>query len=330
MFTDPINLKKKIKKRNIFTFIILESKYFLIKINKKIILKYFRKKKYKKKELIINNEDDWKNIINMFKKQDLFAKKKIFFITINSLFISINTKLYMNQIRNYSNKKIINILFFPKLIYSNFNLVFFKNYIENSGIIINNSNTYIKNIHFYINQKIKKKILIKENAKKILLKKKYRNISFFINFLKNIFLLYPKTVITKKMILNFYKSTKTFNYIDWLISILKYKKKRSIKILNILEKQKYDYLILIKSYKILLYFIIYKQEKKNFNNIFINSKKHINQIKKIYLSFLIKIKNIKTIQLALKLLKKIELCILNNEKKKIIWMHLKTLSIIFN
>ncbi|VFP79286.1 hypothetical protein [Buchnera aphidicola] len=327
MFTDTINLKSYINNKKIFTYIILESEYIFIKKNKNIILNNI-KKKYNiiKKELIINNNNDWNRIFEKFKKQDLFKKKKIFSITIYDSIMSINLQNKMKQIEFYSQNNIIKIFCFPNLYYNFLCKKFFYSYFKNTSVVINNSLSYVNNIKYWINDTIKKrKNSMTLEAKNFFLKNIYINKQYFINLLKNIILLYPNTLITKKMIYKYYKKTQILNYNDWIKSIIYNEKEKSIQILKILKKQKYDFVTLIRAYKELIYMILYKQD---LGNKFINVNK-TNKINPILLNHLIKNNSTDIIQLTLKILKKIELCIQKNQKKNI-WMHLKTLSIIFN
>ncbi|VFP88565.1 DNA polymerase III subunit delta [Buchnera aphidicola (Cinara piceae)] len=328
MFIDTINLKNYIKKKKIFTYIILESEYIFIQANKNIILNHIKKKKYIfKQELIIHHNNDWNNIFEIFKKKDLFNKKKIFSITIYDYFMSLNLQKKMKKIETYSLDKTIKIFYFPNLYYNFLCKKFFYSYLKNTGVIINNSSSYINNIKYWIHSTIKNcNCTMTSEAKNFFLKKIYINIKYFTNLLENIILLYPNTLITKKMIYKYYKKNKILNYHDWIQSIIYKKKEKSIKILKLLKKQKYNYVILINAYKKLIYMILYNKKKEYIENKFINYKININTF---LLNCLIKNNSINIIKLILKLLKKIEICIQKNQKKNI-WMHLKTLSIIFN
>uniref|UniRef100_A0A451DFJ6 DNA polymerase III subunit delta, partial n=1 Tax=Buchnera aphidicola (Cinara pseudotsugae) TaxID=2518978 RepID=A0A451DFJ6_9GAMM len=329
MLTNTMNLKRAINKKKIQTYIILESKYIFIKETQEIIYKYISKKKvYKKTNIIIKNYTDWEYVCNQIKQQDLFSTKHIFNITIYDSNISKFLKINMNKIENLSNVKVIKIFYFPKLKYNFLCNNFFHNYMESSIVLINNSLSYTNNINYWINKKIKKNnVKISLSAKNFLLKKFYINMNFYANLLENIILLYPNIKITYKKIYKYYRTTKKIEYYDWIKSIINFKQNQAIKQLYTLKKQKYDTTILINSFKTLIYIILYHKNKifvkKNYINLTLYKKK----IMKLSIYSIIKKTTLEKILLALKLLKKIELCSQNNYKK-IVWMNLKTLSII--
>lgn len=330
MFTDTINLKKNLYKKKIFIYIMFESTYIFIQENKRIILKNINKTKiFKKIEITIYNNDDWQLAFQSIQKQDLFSKNRIFSVTIHDSAISLHLISQIKKTINYYHNN-IKIFSFPRL-YKNILLKnFFINNFKNIGLIIDNSLSCKKNIKYWLNHQIKrKKIHLTSSAKKFLLDKCYQNIQFNSNFLKQIFLIYPNTLIKKKTVIKFYKKIKLFKYYDWIKAIIKIKKQKSIKILSTLKKQKYDYIKLINCYKTLIYIILYYKEKKNININVINFQKYKKKIIKMSLNHVITNNHINDVVLALKILKKIEICIQNNQKK-MVWMHLKTLSIILN
>ncbi|VAX76705.1 hypothetical protein [Buchnera aphidicola] len=332
MLIDTRNLKKYLHKKKIFTYIIIESEFIFIKKNKKIILNQINKKnKFKKNELVIYKNEDWNYLYQKIQKQDLFSKKKIFSITVYDSKMSSNAQLNIKKLTNYSNQNIIIIILFPNLVYTEkLCVTIFKNYTKQSRILINNSKFYIKNINYWITEKIKSSgIKLTLSAKNFLLENSYTNIKFFSNFLEQIILLYPNVLITIYMLKKYFKSVQEINYYDWIQSIITAQKKKSINILSILKKQSYNYRKLVSIYKTLIYIILYKKENKKIENNFFDFTKYKKKIMQISLKSLIKNNDIKTIQLAFKLLKKIEIFI-QKKKKKIIWMHLKTLSIILD
>ncbi|VFP86066.1 DNA polymerase III subunit delta [Buchnera aphidicola (Cinara pseudotaxifoliae)] len=329
MLTNTMNLKKTINKKKTKTYIILESKYIFIKETQDIIYKYInKKKKYKKTNIIINHHTDWEHICNQIKQQDLFFTTHIFNITIYDSNISTILKINMNKIENLSNNKVIKIFCFPKLKYNFLCNNFFHNYTDNYIILINNSFSYINNINHWIKKKIKRNNTeISLSAKNFLLKKFYININFFANLLENMLLLYPNIKITYKKLYNYYKKTQKLRYYDWMKSIVNFKQNQAIKKLHILKKQKYDITILINSFKTLVYILLFQKNKIFMKKNYIFFSLYKKKIMKLPIYSIMKTTTLKKISLALKLLKKIELCLQHNHKK-IIWMHLKTLSII--
>ncbi|WP_154028716.1 hypothetical protein [Buchnera aphidicola] len=236
----------------------------------------------------------------------------------------------LNRIKHYSNNKDIKIFNFPHLNNIKSYNHFFSCYTKNLGVIINNSFSYTKNIHQWIHNKIKKNnININSSAKNFLLINSPINISLFSNLIENIIFLYPNTIITLNILYNYFKKIQIFDYYDWIKSIVVTNKIHALKILLKLKKQKYDFNILINAYKTLIYIILLYKKKffipNNYKNFIIYKKK----IMQLSLFSLIKKNNIKIILLALKILKKIELCVHHNQIE-IIWMHLKTLSIILD
>ncbi|VFP78263.1 DNA polymerase III subunit delta [Buchnera aphidicola (Cinara cuneomaculata)] len=330
MIIDTMHLKKYIHQNKVFTYIILESKYIFIKENRKIIFDYFKKKKNKKKNITINNNDDWNNFFNLLKQQNLFSDRQLFNITVYDTIISKDLQSYLNKLKYFSNKKIIKIFYFPNLKKNALNHNFLYNYIKNIGIIINNSLSYIKNIHYWINRKIKiNNLNVTPSAKNFLFDISRVSFNVFTNLIENIILLYPNTIITYDMLRKYFKSIKMFNYYDWIQSIILNDKQKTLKILLQLKTQKYDFTKLVNSYKTLIYIILYYKKKIFIQNNYINSIVYKKKIMQLSLHSLIRRNNIKIIILILKLLKKIELCIQNNQID-IIWMHLKTLSVILN
>ncbi|VFP83764.1 DNA polymerase III subunit delta [Buchnera aphidicola (Cinara laricifoliae)] len=332
MIIDTMNLKKYIYKNKILTYIILKSEYIFIKENKRIIFNYFKKKKepIKQINITIHHNNDWKNIFHQLKQQNLFSTIQLLNITIYDSILSQYLQNYLNKLKYYSNEKNIKIFYFPNLNCINQCSYFFYCYIKNIGVIINNSLSYTKNIHYWIQNTLKKNnINISSSAKKFLLTNSPINIDLFANLIENIVFLYPNTLITLNILYKYFKTIKVFSYYDWIQSIVLAEKNKTINILLKLKIQKYDFNILINSYKTLIYIILFYKKRIIIPNNYINSIKYKKKIMQLSLFSLIRKNNIKIIILALKLLKKIELCIQNN-KIEIIWMHLKTLSIILD
>ncbi|VFP77860.1 hypothetical protein [Buchnera aphidicola] len=329
MLTNTLNLKKNISKKKTQTYIVLESKYIFIKETQEIIYKYISKKKScKKTNIMIKNYTDWEYICNQIKQQDLFSTTHIFNITIYDSNISTFLKINMNKLENLSNIKVIKIFYFPKLKYNFLCNNFFHNCIKSSIVLVNNSFSYTNNINYWINKKIKKNnVKISLSAKRFLSKKFYVNINFYANLLENIILLYPHTKITYKKLYIYYKTTKKLEYYDWIKSIINFQQNKAIKKLYALKKQKYDVTILIDSFKTLIYIILYYKNKIFIKKNYINFTLYKKKIMKLSICSIIKKTTLEKILLVLKLLKKIELCSQNNHKK-IVWMNLKTLSIL--
>ncbi|WP_075434040.1 hypothetical protein [Buchnera aphidicola] len=158
-------------------------------------------------------------------KKDLFFQNKIFYITIYESQLSWRMKLDIEKTKKYT-KNIIKIFCFPCLYDALSCKNFFINFFKFRILIINNESSYIQNINYWMEKKIKTSNMnITKSAKKFLFTKNHTNILVLTNFLEKIILLYPTQIVTLEMIQKYYNINKVFNYSNWIQAIVNLKKK---------------------------------------------------------------------------------------------------------
>ncbi len=320
-------LKKYLVQKLHSCYILLGEDLFLLNKNQDLILNFANKKGFIEKKIVnIETNQDWNKIIDFYKKKSLFFKKTI--LIINFIIKNLNITLInnINQISFFLNSDVLTILKFNHLsffIQKNKLLDKLKCYSNTVSCFTPYGLFFINWVQYEISEK---NINIEQQAFFLLCKYYEGNTLFICQILDILLLTWPNTCITveniKKVIIDFF----IFSPLHWINAIFEGKIKKSIYILNIFYKKKYDPLILIRSLqKDLLILIYMKREKKININAFLK-KNNIWNIR--YPFFINAFKNIQnhTFLKAIQILVKIEI----NIKKKYnyaVWDELKELNL---
>lgn len=328
--TNPNELKKKLIKKLHPFYILLGEDFCLLERNQNLILNFSYKKGFLEKVIIdIEKDKDWNKIVLLYKTKNLFFKKTT--LIINFLIKKLNNFLIEKVYKIFFlfDSDILIILKFNHLSYfvqRNKLLNKFLNCHYNS--IVSCFTPYNLSFINWIQYEIKEKnINMEEKALSLLCKHYKGNTLFIYNVLNIISITWPDTPITrtklKKIIIDFFE----FSELSWINSIFENQREKSIYILNIFLKRKYNPLVLVRSLQKDLYKLIHMKRETKINMNTFSEDYNISSLRdKHFMNALKKINCINLLK-AIQILVKIEI----NIKKKYnndVWNQLQELTLI--
>ncbi|CAL4324424.1 DNA polymerase III subunit delta [Buchnera aphidicola (Eriosoma lanigerum)] len=318
------NLINNLKNQLLSVYILQGKEIILCQESEKIICIYAQKQGYSNKKYFYPiNELEWKHIFLIYQMQNIFLKKIILIITI-----------FINDVKNDNYKYIIILL---KRINKNIILIIkcYENYFfKKNKIFLHHTYMLGTIVNCVINNKIEfilwferkindLKIIMNKKTKKLLYQYYENNLFSLSKILEVISLIYFNSIIKIENIRNIITDEGLFTAYQWAQSVLNGNGIQAIRILNLLHKNNYEPLILIRVLQKILIKIIYQShnirtEQKKITKINNNNQILENYNKKKYIHLIYKI---------IKILTFLEIKIKTN-KKCSIWIQLKTLSLI--
>lgn len=257
-------LKKNLIKKLHSFYIFLGEDFFLLERNQDLILNFAYKKGFLEKVSIdIENNQDWEKILLFYQSRNLFFKKTS--LVVNFLIKKLNVILIKHIYNTFSllNSDILIILKFNHLSHSIQTNNLLDKFLKHNNVVscFTPYNSYFIN---WIKYEIKEKnINIEKNAFFLLCKYYEGNTLFIYKILDMLLVTWPNILITieklKKIIIDFFD----FSPLYWVNSIFQGQTEKSMHILKIFYKKKYNPLILVRFLqKDLLKLIYIKREKK--------------------------------------------------------------------
>jgi DNA polymerase III subunit delta len=331
MYTiDANDLEDKLLQGLHTSYLLIGTEEFFVQESKNILLKFGKKEQYSEKIIIyVKCNEDWKNLINIYKDKNIFSEKKIiiliykkdkfdyiFFKNLISISKIFNKNiLLILQLENYQNN------------YQKQN-IFYASQIRTT--IIHCNPLKPENWSHWVDKKINKMQLNVNLHVKLLLYKNYEGNLFALSNILNIFkLLYPYTEVTFDKSKKIIENLSFFTPRQWINTIFEKNKKKSIEIVDRFIQQKYNPIFLIRVLqKELLILIHMKRNTKINHSLFLNEKKICNKRHVIFINACTNSTN-ENLYKMIKTITNLELKIKAEYNYKSLWTQLKLLSLQF-